>query len=289
MSVKLPKPGSNGNSDSDNDDVLFGDNNDQGNDQGQGFLHKFQTVLGNLNANATDGNGHVLQGTGNPSTNWEIQTNGNFQLGTSVHYRFGDQVMPVGSDDGTLIYNVPAGPQVVDPTHHVPTAAANRNTVNWDYSFSTSNGTNGESLQGFLTHGQMLIQIDTDPGKGTNFLTLHAVYDPALNSASTRSSGIVWEDNAGHVIIGDDQGNANVTQNSQNPAFYASLIDTNPTQPGIQPPSNGIAPPGQYDLVFEMIDHKGNASAQGLASSDDHGNGHIVALQHTQLNLTAPT
>jgi len=55
MGVKIPKPGSNGNSDSNNDDVLFGDNNDQGNDPGQGFLHKFPTVLGSLDANATDG------------------------------------------------------------------------------------------------------------------------------------------------------------------------------------------------------------------------------------------
>jgi hypothetical protein len=38
-----------------------------------------------------------------------------------------------------------------------------------------------------------------------------------------------------------------------------------------------------------MVDHNGNPSAQGLTSSEEHGNGHIVALQHTQLNLTAPT
>lgn len=283
MSVKVPKLGSNGNSD--NDDVLFGDNNDQG----QGFLNKFSTAVGDLDTNATDGNGHALFGSGNPATGWEIQSNGEFQLGTNVHYRKGDQISPTTDDHGTLIYQVPAGPQVVDPAHGVSSAQSNVNAINWDYSFSTGHGTNTETLQNFLTHGQMLIQIDTDPGQGTNFLTLHAVYDPSKNTEGARSSGIVWEDNAGDVVIHDDDGNANVTQNSQNPAFYASLIDTNPTQPGIQPPSNGIAPPGQYDLVFEMIDHKGNASAQGLASSDDHGNGHIVALQHTQLNLVAPT
>jgi hypothetical protein len=98
---------------------------------------------------------------------------------------------------------------------------------------------------------------------------------------------VVWETKSGTVVIGDDGGNQYVTQNSENLAFYQALIDTDPHTPGIQP--GGISPPGQYDLVFEMIDHNGNASAQGLASSEDHGNGHIVALQHTQLNLTAPT
>src|ERR1051326_2237572 len=111
MGVKIPKLGSNGNSDSDDNDVLFGGNSDQGNEPGQGFLKKFPTVLGNLDANATDGNGNALFGNGNPSTNWEIQSNSNFQLGTNIHYRTGDQIMPVANDHGTLIYDAPAGPQ----------------------------------------------------------------------------------------------------------------------------------------------------------------------------------
>ena len=285
MGVKIPKPGSNGNSDSNNDDVLFGDNNDQGNDPGQGFLHKFPTVLGSLDANATDGNGHILNGSGNPSTNWEIQSNSNFQLGTNIHYRTGDQIMPVANDHGTLIYDAPAGPQVVDPAHNVSSAAANRGATSFDFSFSTGHGSNPETIQSFLAHGgQMLVNIDLDPTAGTNFLALHAVYDATANPGG---SHVVWEDTSGHVVIGDDAGNQYVTQNSQNLAFYKSLIDTDPNTPGIQ--QGGVSPPGQYDLVFEVIDHAGNPSAQGLASSEDHGNGHIVALQHSQLNLTVPT
>jgi len=285
MGGKGQKPGSKGDFDFDDDDVLFKDNNGRDNDQGQGFLRKFPTVLGNLDTNATDGNGHALFGSGNPSTNWEIQSNSNFQLGTNVHYRTGDQITPVANDHGTLIYDAPAGPQVVDPAHNVSSAAPNRGATSFDFSFSTGHGSNPETIQSFLAHGgQMLLNIDLDPTAGTNFLALHAVYDPTTN---TGGSHVVWEDKSGHVVIGDDSGNQYVTQNSQNLAFYQALIDTDPHTPGVQ--TGGVSPPGQYDLVFEMIDHGGNASAQGLASSEEHGNGHIVALQHTQLNLTAPT
>jgi hypothetical protein len=241
--------------------------------------------LGNLDANATDGHGHVLFGTGNPSTNWEIQTNQNFQLGTNVHYRTGDQIMPEANDHGTLVYDAPAGPQVVDPAHDVSAANPNRGATSFDYSFSTGHGTNPETIQSFLAHGgEMLINIDLDPTAGTNFLELHAVYDPTKNAGG---SHVVWEDKSGNVAFGDDGGNQFVTQNSENLAFFRALIDTDPHTPGIQ--TGGVSPPGQYDLVFEMIDHPGNASAQGLASSDDHGQGHVVAFQHTQLNLAAPT
>ena len=40
-----------------------------------------------VDVTATDGNGHVLTGSGNPASGWEIQTLGAFQLATDVHYR----------------------------------------------------------------------------------------------------------------------------------------------------------------------------------------------------------
>jgi len=255
----------------------MGDNDDNGgdNDHGRhGNHHLPPTRLGDLDANATDGNGSVLFGDGNPATNWEVETNQNFQLGTNVHYRTGDQILPVADYHGTLIYQGPAGPQVVDPAHDVSQAAANRGAVSWDYSFSTGHGSNPETIQSFLTHGQMLIQIDLDPGKGTNYLDLHAVYDPSVNTAG---SHVVWEDKRGGVVIGDDSGNAFVTQNSQNPAFFASLIDTDPHQKGIQP--GGVSPAGQYDIVFTMVDN----------SAPGHGDNHIVAQQHDVLVLANPT
>ena len=276
MGVKVPKPASNGNSNSDDNGVQFGDNSGQGNDPGQGIFNKLPPVgFGDLDANATDGHNHALFGSGNPSTHWEIQSNSNFQLGTNIHYRTGDQIDPVANDHGTLIYDAPAGPQVVDPAHNVSSANAHRNATSFDYSFSTGHGGNPETIQSFLAHGgQMLLNIDIDPTAGTNFLALHAVYDPTVNPGG---SHVVWETKNGTVVINDDGGNQYVSQNSENLAFFTS------------PPPFTPAPAGQYDLVFEMIDHPGNPSAQGLASSNENGNGHIVALQHTQLNLITPT
>ncbi|MDP1908139.1 MAG: hypothetical protein Q8K85_07560, partial [Hyphomicrobium sp.] len=94
-----------------------------------------------LDVTATDGNGHTLNGSGNPATGWEIQNQGAFQLAADVHYRQGDTVQPVAvNDDGVLIYNMPAGAQVVDPAHGVSTANANRAATSFDFSFDTGVG-----------------------------------------------------------------------------------------------------------------------------------------------------
>ena len=37
-----------------------------------------------LDANATDGNGHTLNGSGNPASGWEIQNNGPFQIFAAI-------------------------------------------------------------------------------------------------------------------------------------------------------------------------------------------------------------
>jgi hypothetical protein len=38
-----------------------------------------------LDVTATDGNGHTLNGSGNPAGGWEVQNIGSFQLGADVH------------------------------------------------------------------------------------------------------------------------------------------------------------------------------------------------------------
>jgi hypothetical protein len=62
---------------------------------------------------------------------------------------------------------------------------------------------------------------------------------------------VVWETSAGQIVIADDAGNQYVTQNSQNLAFYQSLIDTDPHSPGIQ--TGGISPAGQYTIESEIV------------------------------------
>lgn len=202
-------------------------------------------------ANATDDHGHILSGSGNPADGWEIQNNGDLQLATDVHYRQGDTVQPTAvGDDGALIYHMRAGAQVADPGHNVPGANANRAATSFDFSFDTGVGPGThQTIAEFLADGgQFIFKIDLDPGQHNDPLTLHAVYDPGH---STGSSGVVWEDAHNHIVIGDDAGNAYVTQNSQNYAFYQSLIDTDPHTPGIQ--TGAIGPAGTFDIEEQIV------------------------------------
>jgi hypothetical protein len=197
--------------------------------------------------NATDGNGHILNGGGNPADGWEIQNSGDFQLAADVHYRQGDTVQPVAAtDDGLLVYSMPGGAQVQDSQHGVPSDNPNRAAASFDWSFDT--GTH-QTIQQFLASGgQFIVKIDLNPGQNNDPLTLHAVYDPAH---STGTSGVVWEDSHNNILIADDGGNAYVTQNSQNYAFYQSLIDIDPHTHGIQ--TGPVGPDGIFDIEEQII------------------------------------
>jgi hypothetical protein len=120
-----------------------------------------------LDANATDGNGHILNGSGNPASGWEIQNNGPFQLATDVHYRQGD-----------------AGQQVADPAHNVPpdSGAHPHGATSFDFSFSTAH-TGNMTIQDFLANGgEFIWKLDLDPTQHNDPLVLHAVYDPVHNT-----------------------------------------------------------------------------------------------------------
>ncbi|MDI1345583.1 MAG: hypothetical protein PSV22_15990 [Pseudolabrys sp.] len=210
------------------------------------------TFLGaTLDVTATDGHGHTLNGAGNPAAGWETQTDGAFQLGTDVHYRQGDTVQPVAvNDDGVLIYNMPAGAQVVDADHGVSTANANRAATSFDFSFDTGVGPGShQTIQQFLmSGGQFIFKIDLDPTQDNDPLTLHAVYDTVHN---TGGSHVVWQDSHNNIVIGDDGGNQYVTQNSQNLAFYQNLIDVDPHTHGIQ--TGPIGATGTYDIEAQIV------------------------------------
>jgi len=202
-----------------------------------------------LDTNARKLNGDALNGTGIPGTGWEVQNNGPFQLATNVHYRTGNFVQPDSVDNhNVMTYTMPDGAQIADPAHGVDVAAANRGATSFDYSFSTAH-TGAVTIQDFLANGgEFIWKLDLDPTQKNDPLVLHAVYDPLL---ATGSSDVVWKDSAGHVWIDDDAGNAFVTQNSRNLAFYQAFIDTDPHTPGIQP--GGVSPAGQYTIESEIV------------------------------------
>jgi hypothetical protein len=274
------------------------DNHDNGHDNGRDDDVPATFLNATLDATATDGHGHTLNGSGNPSTGWEIQTFGAFQLATDVHYRTGDTAQPVAvNDDGVLIYDMPAGTQVVDPAHGVSTVATNRAATSFDFSFDTGVGPGThQTIQQFLAAGgQFIYNIDLNPGQDNDPLTLHAVYDPVHNPTG---SHVVWEDSHNHIVIADDGGNQFVTQNSQNYAFYQSLIDVDSHTHGVQ--TGPIGPAGTFDIEAQIIAPHNDVIADihstleigGGAPADphdDHGHddhGHDDDLSPTFLNAT---
>ena len=205
----------------------------------------------NLDVTATDGSGHTLNGAGNPASGWEIENNRAFQLGSNVHYRTGDTVQPIAvNNDGTLFYNMPAGPQVADPRawRVRRKGRPRRDQLRLQLRHRRRAGSH-QTIQQFLASGgQFLFNIDLDPGAGNDPLQLHAVYDPVHNAGG---SHVVWQDSHHNIVIGDDGGNAFVTQNSQNLAFYQSLIDVDPNHHGVQ--TGPIGPAGTYDIEEQIV------------------------------------
>ena len=145
---------------------------------------------------------------------------------------------------------MPAGPQVVDTATACSSANATHAATNFDYSFDTGAGSGPhQTIQQFLASGgQFIYNIDLNPGQGNDPLTLHAVYDTVHNAGG---SHVVWEDSHNNIIIGDDGGNAFVTQNSQNYAFYQSVIDVDPHTHGVQ--TGPIGPAGTFDIEAQII------------------------------------
>ena len=214
-----------------------------------------------LDLSATDGHGHTLNGSGNSASGWETQNNGSIQLATDVHYRQGDTVQPVagGSSWGPDLRHAGRRRRWSIPAHDVSSANANHATTNFDYSFDTGVGPGThQTIQQFLASGgQFIYKIDLDPSQKTDFLTLHAVYDPTDNPTDRVSCGRIPH---GDIVIGDDAGDAYVTQNSQNYAFYNNLIDTDPHTKGVQP-SSTVGPVGTFDIEAQVIDSHHNVLA----------------------------
>jgi hypothetical protein len=176
-------------------------------------------------------NGFLFFGSGNPPTGFAQQEDPKtpLELDLSLIYRTGDTIQPAGvTGCGEIIYRVPAGPQVVDPAHNV--TAANANRAAWNFNYAVVLGDGADTLEEFLRERNSLeIKIDLDPGPGVRTLTLHAVFDPTLNPGG---SHIVWQTRQGQVLFGDDGGTAAATENSENDAFWRTLIGSDPRQLG---------------------------------------------------------
>jgi hypothetical protein len=205
--------------------------------------------------------GFIWQGAGNPATTFQRKRNfdAGVELAIKGIIRQGPDIRSTYVDgDGLVHIEVPTGPQVGNPSR-----AAWNFTYSYDVALDPSNPT--------LDFYDGQLWIDLDPSEKTRYLKLRlARIGPTNTVACTEPdlSGFGWK-SRNTVVIGDDEGSpdAKVTQNSQNLAFYATLIDTNPNQPGTQPYTFG---PGEFDVVM-ILGREGGQHDNDDDDDDDEG------------------
>jgi hypothetical protein len=199
--------------------------------------------------------GNLYVGSGIPATGFGVARNedAGIELGFQVIYRQGP-VVTTSDDyaDGVLQFQVNDGPQSTANGSF----ANNPNRAAWNFQFSVATGLNGETTD--LDNFTFKLLIDTDKGAGTNYVSL--TLEPELTPQAAGQSGYQWRDDAsGIVLIADDEGTGNVTQNSQNYAFY--------NIPGYNI-GNAFAGPGTFDLQLLAFDDQNNLIGQNHIQVD---------------------
>jgi len=201
--------------------------------------------------------GFVWQGSGNPNTGFLRKRNfdSGIELGIKAIFRQGPDIPPTYVDgQGRVHVEVPTGPQPGHPNRAI-----------WSFNYSFGAYLPGASLT--LDNYDATLWIDLDPSADTKFLKLKLTKLGPPGMAPSHINGWGWK-SGNTVVIPDDEGTQRVTQNSQNYAFYASLIDADPNTPGIQPYTFG---PGEFDVVMRMKKKGGDDNGNGNGHDDDDG------------------
>jgi hypothetical protein len=190
--------------------------------------------------------GNLFVGSGIPAENFGTARNetAGIELGMMVLYRQGPTVPSTDNYvDGVLNFNVASGPQ----------STANGSSGNnaaraaWNFTFSVATGLNGATTN--LNDYAFQLLYDVDPGPGTTYRTLNL--ENRDGGGPGQLSGFQWRDQgSGLVFIADDEGNVNVTQNSENYAF--GFFQTFLT--GAYGPGNAFAGPAKFDIVLQALD-----------------------------------
>jgi len=205
-------------------------------------LPTFLTEVPDNTAIDTFSPGNLWVGSGIPATNMILRENpwAHIELAIKAMYRQGDDIPPTLVDsDGIIHVEVPAGHQVADPAHNVPSTATNR--AAWNFTYSYNVGLDGNPLD--LDDYDAWLIVDTAPSTDTDYLVLRLARiaaTPPSAPGEPDPSGFGWKLGAS-TPIGDDEGTAQVTQNSQNYAFGYN-------------PAYALAdfPPGQFDVVMRI-------------------------------------
>lgn len=207
--------------------------------------------------------GNLFVGSGIPAVNFGTARNeiAGIELGMMVLYRQGPTIPSLDDyADGVLHFAVNSGPQSTANGSFVNNAAR----AAWNFTFSIATGLNGPGTD--LSDYTFQLLYDVDPTAGTSYRTLTLEPEPGLPVVGQSNSQ--WRDQGTlAVFITDDEGNANVTQNSQNYAFaFYQLPLTAPYGPG-----NSFAGPAQFDIVLQAFD-----GAQ------------LIARNHIAVDVAAP-
>lgn len=185
--------------------------------------------------------GTLFVGSGIPAENFGVARNegAGIELGMMILYRQGPTVPSTDNyADGVLNFDVASGPQSTANGSQ----SNNATRAAWNFTFSVATGLNGATTN--LNGHTFQLLYDVDPGPGTNYRTL------TLEPGGTGSSGHQWRDQgSGLVFINDDEGNANVTQNSENYAFgfFQAFLGG-----AYAPPT--FSGPGQFDIILQALD-----------------------------------
>lgn len=214
----------------------------------------------------------MYTGDGNRVTNFMLKRNldKDVEIAIKAKYRQGFDIRPTYVDErGWVHVEVPAGAQIADPAHGVPVANSNRAAWSWDYSISSAIDGSTQPLSDF----DCTMRIDLDPSAKVRYLTLDLakLRPPGPFGGEADANGFGWK-SGNTIVIGDDAGNPDdagapqvqVTQNSQNYAFYRTLIPPFPYNFG----------PAEFDLEISCDKARGpySASKAPRSSGKDHRN-----------------
>ena len=187
--------------------------------------------------------GYMYAGTGLNAAHFGTARNedAGVELGLKVHHRstVGNSIYLTTDDynDGVLHYEVQQGPAI----------AGGAPKAEWSFDFSIATGLNGETTN--LGDFTFKMLYDVDPSAAVSYKTL--VLEAEGTPQGADQSGFQWRDvDTGIVFVNDDEGNANVTQNSRNygfAEFQSFLTDT-------YGPGNNFAGPAHFDIQLQAFD-----------------------------------
>lgn len=226
---------------------------------GNGAIWTYETnATVDITAQDPGSPGNLYVGTGIPASGFGLATNDDagIELGLQVIYRQGPTVLTTDTyADGVLTYQVADGPQSTANGSF----ANNVNRAAWNFEFSITTGLNGETTS--LDDFTFKLLYDVDPSANTSYRTL--VLEEETTAQAAGQSGFQWRDEGtGLVFIADDEGTANVTQNSENYAFsfFQAFMG------GVYGPGDSFAGPAYFDIQLQAYDSNDVLLAQNHIS-----------------------